>query len=303
MRGTGARRRCRGAAWEPGCAVPRARSRPGRLLGGVAALAGFVLWERRTSGPHAAPRHLRLAPVHRRPTWSPSWSTGPSAARCSSCPSSSSRVVGYTPLASGVALVPVSADHAAAVGKVGPPGLPDRAAAAHDPRAAARGRRVALFTRIGPGASYLAEILPASLVYGFGLVLTVAPLTSTVLAAAPAEARRDRLGGQQRRRPDGRAAGRGRPAGGGRHLGADALEPAVFAAGFRTAMTIAAVLCAAGGGAVLVRHPKSRTRAGAGAGGATTPSAALSALPSPAGRPFLTRRGVRDGVGVVDRYR
>jgi hypothetical protein len=29
--------------------------------------------------------------------------------------------------------------------------------------------------------------------------------------------------------------------------GADALEPAHFSAGFRTAMTIAAVLCAAGG--------------------------------------------------------
>jgi hypothetical protein len=79
----------------------------------------------------------------------------------------------------------------------------------------------ALFTRIGPGASYLVDILPASLIYGLGLTLTVAPLTSTVLAAAPAE-----------------------------HAGiASAVnnDVARFAAGFRTAMTIAAVLCAAGG--------------------------------------------------------
>ena len=45
---------------------------------------------------------------------------------------------------------------------------------------------LALFARIGPSGSYLTEVLPAVLVFGFGLAINVAPLTSTVLAAAPA---------------------------------------------------------------------------------------------------------------------
>ncbi len=41
----------------------------------------------------------------------------------------------------------------------------------------------ALFTRIRPGDSYLTDVFPAILVFGGGLVITVAPLTATVLAA------------------------------------------------------------------------------------------------------------------------
>jgi EmrB/QacA subfamily drug resistance transporter len=41
-----------------------------------------------------------------------------------------------------------------------------------------------LLTRIGPNASYLADVLPAAVVFGLGLSMTVAPLTATVLASA-----------------------------------------------------------------------------------------------------------------------
>ncbi len=44
-----------------------------------------------------------------------------------------------------------------------------------------------LLTRVGPGSSYLGTVLPAVLVFGFGLAAVVAPVTATVLAAAPAE--------------------------------------------------------------------------------------------------------------------
>jgi EmrB/QacA subfamily drug resistance transporter len=44
---------------------------------------------------------------------------------------------------------------------------------------------VLLLVRVGPDASYLADVLPGVLVFGLGLSLTVAPLTATVLAAAP----------------------------------------------------------------------------------------------------------------------
>ena len=46
---------------------------------------------------------------------------------------------------------------------------------------------VAGMTRIGHGASYVSEVLPPVLVFGLGLSVTVAPLTATALAAAPAQ--------------------------------------------------------------------------------------------------------------------
>jgi hypothetical protein len=46
---------------------------------------------------------------------------------------------------------------------------------------------LALFARIGHSGTYLTEVLPAVVVFGLGLAINVAPLTSTVLAAVPAE--------------------------------------------------------------------------------------------------------------------
>jgi hypothetical protein len=40
-----------------------------------------------------------------------------------------------------------------------------------------------LTVRVGPGASYVADVLPAMVVLGLGLVALVAPLTATVLAS------------------------------------------------------------------------------------------------------------------------
>ncbi len=45
------------------------------------------------------------------------------------------------------------------------------------------GAGFALMTRIGPGSRYLPDVLPPVLLFGAGLVITVAPLTATVLAA------------------------------------------------------------------------------------------------------------------------
>ncbi|GAA0398283.1 MFS transporter [Microbispora corallina] len=41
-----------------------------------------------------------------------------------------------------------------------------------------------LMSRIGPGSSYLADVVPAAVVFGLGLSAAVAPLTATVLATA-----------------------------------------------------------------------------------------------------------------------
>jgi hypothetical protein len=93
-------------------------------------------------------------------------------------------VAGYGPLAAGSTLLPVtllmlgfSARSAALAQRIGP-----RWPMTAGTLACAAG--VALMVRIGPHASYVADVLPAVLVFGVGLVLTVAPLTATVLATA-----------------------------------------------------------------------------------------------------------------------
>jgi hypothetical protein len=45
----------------------------------------------------------------------------------------------------------------------------------------------ALATRIGPDARWLADLAPSAILLGLGLSAAVAPLTATVLAAAPAQ--------------------------------------------------------------------------------------------------------------------
>jgi hypothetical protein len=106
---------------------------------------------------------------------------------------------------------------------------------------------LALFARITQSGDYLTEVLPAVLVFGFGLAVTVAPLTSTVLAAAPAE----RAGVASAVNNDvARAAALVAvallPAAGG--ITGDAYRHAdVFSAGFHTASLVSAGLCVAGG--------------------------------------------------------
>ena len=58
-----------------------------------------------------------------------------------------------------------------------------------------RGRRCSCCAGSGRTRRWLADVLPAVLVFGAGLALTVAPLTATVLAAAARPARRRRRPG------------------------------------------------------------------------------------------------------------
>lgn len=46
---------------------------------------------------------------------------------------------------------------------------------------------IVLLSRIGPNASYVVDVLPGVVIFGLGLSATVAPLTATVLGAAPRE--------------------------------------------------------------------------------------------------------------------
>ena len=93
-------------------------------------------------------------------------------------------VSGYSPLKAGSALLPVtflmlllSARSGSLAQRFGPRWLMTAGIAG-----TAIG--MALMGRIGPGANYVADVLPAAVVFGLGLALTVAPLTATVLASA-----------------------------------------------------------------------------------------------------------------------
>jgi EmrB/QacA subfamily drug resistance transporter len=104
-----------------------------------------------------------------------------------------------------------------------------------------------LMLRIGAGASYFGDVFPAVVVFGLGLALTVAPLTTTVLAAVD-----DRHAGVASgvNNAVARIAGLFAvavipPLAG--LTGAAYKEPAVFSSGFDTTMVIGAVLCAVGG--------------------------------------------------------
>ncbi len=92
-------------------------------------------------------------------------------------------VMGFGPAQAGSALLPVnvllfvlSPVAGRIAGRVGP-----RAPMALG--AAVAGLGLALFTRLGAGATYLREVLPAVLVFGLGLSMLVAPLTSAALDA------------------------------------------------------------------------------------------------------------------------
>src|SRR5699024_8365823 len=104
-----------------------------------------------------------------------------------------------------------------------------------------------LMVRIGPGATYIGSVLPAVVVLGLGLSATVAPLTSTALAAAE-------------ERYAGIASGINNTVARSAQLIAVAVlplaagisgdiyaQPEAFTDGFHTAMVITAALAACGG--------------------------------------------------------
>jgi len=167
-------------------------------------------------------------------------------------------VVHYSPLASGLALLPVtlimlifSARSGQLAARIGP-----RLQMTAGPVVVGAG--LILLTRATHSGSYLVQVLPAIAVFGIGLAITVAPLTSTAMAAAPAEhAGVASAVNNVVARAAGLLAVAILPLLAG-ITGAAALEPHHFAAGFRSAVIIAGLTCAAGGllAAATIRNPK-----------------------------------------------
>ena len=166
-------------------------------------------------------------------------------------------VSGYSPLGSGLALLPLtiimlalSARSGELAARIGP-----RLQLTAGPLIVGAG--LALLTLAPSGSSYALDVLPAVIVFGLGLAITVAPLTATAMSSAPP----DHSGiasavNNDVARFGGLLAVAVLPALAG-ITGSAYLHPAALAAGFRTAVLISGALCAAGGllAAVTITNP------------------------------------------------
>jgi EmrB/QacA subfamily drug resistance transporter len=223
---------------------------------GVVALAAFVLVERRSSHPLVPPT------LFANRTFSAANAAtvliyGAMGAVFLLLVLQLQTVAGFSPLAAGTALLPItaimllfSARAGALAGRIGP-----RLPMTIGPLVSAAG--LLLLLRVDATTSWLVDLLPAMLVFGAGLTLTVAPLTATVLDAAP-----DRYAGSASgvNNAVARAAGLLAVAvvpGLAGISGADYMDPAAFDAGFRVAMLIGAGLLVAAAvvAFVLIRKP------------------------------------------------
>jgi EmrB/QacA subfamily drug resistance transporter len=218
----------------------------GSLLAGLVLLVVFCLVEKRTTAP------LLPMNVFRSAQFSGANAVtfvvyGGLGGALFLLPIQLQQVLGFSPLAAGLSLLPVtvimlalSARSGALAARIGP-----RWQMSLGPLLMGAG--LALLVRVGAGGSYLAEVLPAVAVLGFGMVVTVAPLTTAVLAAAPSE----HSGIASAVNNDvARAAGliavAVLPSLAG-ITGHSYLHPSVFSAGFHRAVLVAAAACVAGG--------------------------------------------------------
>ena len=234
---------------------------------GLAALAGFVVTELRSSNPMIAPALFRIRQF-----------TAANVVTFAVYAALGGLffflviglqvVGGLSPLLAGAAVLPItaimlalSARSGALATRIGP-----RLPMTVGPLVAACG--VLLLLRIGPNASYLTDVLPAVIIFGLGLTLIVAPLTTTVLGAAPTS-------------HAGVASGVNNAVARAAALLAVAVLPlvagisgddyehaATFIGGFRTAMVTCAALLVLGGliAATLIRNPRPPVEARASSG-------------------------------------
>ncbi|MEV6600236.1 DHA2 family efflux MFS transporter permease subunit [Actinoplanes sp. NPDC051346] len=179
-------------------------------------------------------------------------------------------VAGFSPLAAGLALLPVTvlmlllSARAGALGRRIGPRIPMTVG----PLICAAA--LVWLSRIGPGASYPTEVLPPVIVFGLGLSLLVAPLTATALGALD-DAHAGIASGVNNAvaRAAGLLAVAVLPLAAGIGTG-DLTDPAALAPTYRAAMLICAALMVAGSVLAMIlvpgRLPRDASQAGSTAG-------------------------------------
>jgi EmrB/QacA subfamily drug resistance transporter len=153
------------------------------LLGGIGALVAFVAYERRAPDPMLPPSIFRSRnfAVGNVVTLAAYAGLGAASFFISIF---LQQLAGYSAFEAGIALLPItlllialSRRFGALATRVGP-----RLVMAAGPIVGGIG--MLAFTRVDERGSYVADVLPATLLFGLGLAMTVAPLTATVLQAA-----------------------------------------------------------------------------------------------------------------------
>jgi EmrB/QacA subfamily drug resistance transporter len=154
---------------------------------------------------------------------------------------------GYSPLASGLALLPLtvimlvlSARSGRLARRIGP-----RLQMSAGPIVVGAG--LALLAAAANGSSYVAHVLPGVVVFALGLAITDAPLTTTAMNSAPAQqsGMASAINNDAARFAGLLAVAVLPPLAG--ITGTDYLHPDALAAGFRAAVLTAGAVCAAGG--------------------------------------------------------
>jgi EmrB/QacA subfamily drug resistance transporter len=168
----------------------------------------------------------------------------------------------YSPAESGLALLPVtavmllfSARSGQLAARIGP-----RLQMSLGPIVVGAG--LALLVMATHGSNYLTHVLPAVLLFAIGLAITVAPLTATAMGSAPAEhAGIASAVNNVVARAAGLIAVAVLPLLAG-ITGSGALAPLHFASGFRTAVVVSGITCAAGGvlSILTIRNPPEAQR-------------------------------------------
>jgi EmrB/QacA subfamily drug resistance transporter len=227
------------------------------LIGGVLLLVAFVAWESRARAP-LLPLSLFASTQFTATNVVTFVVYGALGGALFLLPIQLQQVSGYTALQAGVSLLPLtaimlalSARSGALAARIGP-----RVQMSVGPVLVGFG--LALFTRVDENGSYLTQVLPAVTVLGLGLATTVAPLTATALATAPARhAGMASAVNNDVARAAGLIAVAVLPALAG-ITGTAYLDPAQFSAGFHTASLISAGVCVLGGAlaAVTIRNPR-----------------------------------------------
>jgi len=259
------------------------------LLGGILALTAFVVVEARTEHPI-----LPLAIFQSAQFSATNVVTFLVYAALSGAlfllPIQLEQVARYSPLEAGTSLLPLTAimlafssRSGALATRIGP-----RLQMAVGPVVVGGG--MVLLRLVASSGDYLTHVLPAILVLGIGLALTVAPLTTTAMSSAPA----DHAGvasavNNDVARAGGLVAVALLPVVSG-ITGSSYLHPLQLSAGFRTAAVVSGVAAAAGGvlAAVLIRNPGRRDRfrpvgTYCGLDGPSLATAASGATPGPGG--------------------
>ncbi len=153
------------------------------LVGGLGALGAFVAYERRAPAPMLPPsifasRNFAIGNIVTLSVYA-----GLTAASFFIA-IFLQQVSGYSAFAAGLSLLPItlllislSRRFGALSARIGP-----RLLMSAGPLVSGLG--MLAFTRVDGSADYLTQVLPATLLFGLGLAMTVAPLTATVLEAA-----------------------------------------------------------------------------------------------------------------------